>query len=75
MDIWVSQRNRFFRGETLEVLLPGARPLPLAVSSMWDADGKELEAANHAEMTVWIPCPTPLDAGLLLRRRLEKQDA
>lgn len=71
----VSQRNRFFRGETLEVLLPGARPLPLAVSSMWDADGKELEAANHAEMTVWIPCPTPLDAGLLLRRRLEKRDA
>lgn len=31
----VSQRNRFFRGDVLEILVPGKKPLSLPVSSLW----------------------------------------
>ena len=66
----VSQRNRFFRGDVLEILVPGKKPLSLPVSSLWSENGEELETANHAQMTVWLPCAEPVASGLFLRRRI-----
>ena len=48
----------------------GKKPLSLPVSSLWSENGEELETANHAQMTVWLPCAEPVASGLFLRRRI-----
>ena len=52
------------------ILVPGKKPLSLPVSSLWSENGEELETANHAQMTVWLPCAEPVASGLFLRRRI-----
>ena len=63
-----SQRNRFFCGDELEILLPGQKPVPLIVRALYDGNGTPIESANHAEMVLRIPCAVPVPAGALLRR-------
>ncbi|MGX8698739.1 MAG: peptidase U32 family protein, partial [bacterium] len=62
------QRNRFALGETLEVLSPhvtGSFP----VTSITTEGGEAREAAPHPNETLLVPCPYPLEAGDMLRRR------
>ena len=67
----LSQRNRFFRGETLDVLEPGGEPYLLTIEEMFNEAMDPIEAAPHATMTVYAKCsriPTP---GALLRRKAQ----
>ncbi|MCI8553568.1 MAG: U32 family peptidase [Clostridiales bacterium] len=70
-ELTVSQRNRFFAGEELELLPPGERPFTVTAAPLSDGEGRPLSVANHPEMTVRFPCPRPVAAGTLLRRRRE----
>ena len=63
----VSQRNRFFPGNELEVLEPGGKPFLFTPEALYDADMQSLESANHPMMQVRIPYPTSLKEGTLLR--------
>lgn len=67
----LSQRNRFFRGDVLNVLSPGGEPWDLPTDAMTDGDGLPLETANHAEMTVLVPTVQPIAEGAILRRKLD----
>lgn len=71
-DGWltVSQRNRFLRGEVLEVLEPGRPPFSLPVSELVDEEGTPIEAAPHPTMVCRIPCDRPIVPGSLLRREV-----
>ncbi len=62
-----AQRNRFFCGETLEIVAPGRPPEPLPVTALFDGDGQPIASANHAEMVLRIPCAQPVAPGALLR--------
>ena len=64
-----TQRNRFFPGETLEVLLPGKSPELLPVPAIFDTDGQSLEAARHPMQQLRIPCARPIAKGTILRRQ------
>jgi len=64
----VEQRNRFARGEELEVLTPGEAIYRLAVSEIRDEEGRSLEAAPHPRQIVYLPWPHPLPEYSLLRR-------
>ncbi|MHB8156647.1 MAG: peptidase U32 family protein, partial [Desulfocucumaceae bacterium] len=64
----VEQRNRFFRGETLEVLGPSGPPVKLRVEELFDEEGQALEAAPHPCQTVLIPVDAPVAEYSLLRR-------
>lgn len=66
----VSQRNRFLKGDTLEVLEAGKEPFTLSVTTLADGDGTPIEAAPHPTMLCRIPCERPVEAGSLLRRAL-----
>ncbi|MCL5935558.1 MAG: U32 family peptidase [Firmicutes bacterium] len=66
--IQVEQRNRFFRGETLEVLAPGAVNGKLKVETMFDQEGQPVEQAPHPCQTVYIPSDTPVREFSMLRR-------
>ncbi|MBO5797771.1 MAG: U32 family peptidase C-terminal domain-containing protein, partial [Clostridia bacterium] len=71
-DGWltVSQRNRFVKGETLEVLEPGRPPYALPVTELVDEEGNPIEAAPHPTMLCRIPCDHPIQPGSLLRREV-----
>lgn len=64
----VEQRNRFFRGETLEILSPGCSNGKIRVEAMYDQDGLPIGEAPHPCQTVFIPAETPLPEFSLLRR-------
>jgi putative protease len=68
-DGWLklSQRNRFFVGDTLDVLEPGGKPFDFTVPHMENDDRLPIESAPHPTMTVWIPCKKPLKKGTLFR--------
>lgn len=64
----LSQRNRFFPGETLELLTPGGRPLTFTAGPMTDADGAPVESARHPKMTLHTTLPVAAPPGSFLRR-------
>lgn len=64
----VEQRNRFARGETLEMLTPGTQTLVLKVTEILDLEGNTLQAAPHPRQTVYLPWPHPVPRWSLLRR-------
>lgn len=68
-DGWlrVSQRNRFFVGETADALPPDGKPFTFTIQSMLNDQREPIQAAPHATMTVYIPFDHPLPAGTLLR--------
>ena len=74
-DGWqqVSQRNRFFDGETLEALEPGGgkAPVSVTVNGLRNQNFEPIPAAPHAAMTVYFPLSTPLAEGTYLRRKIE----
>lgn len=67
----LSQRNRFFRGDTADVLVPGKPPREIRLESLFDGNGDPLECANHAQMTVLVPFDRPVPAGTIFRKRIQ----
>lgn len=64
----VSQRNRFFAGETLQILEPGKPPFDLSVCELTDEEGQPIESAPHPTMRCRMACPRLVLPGSLLRR-------
>ncbi len=63
-------RTRFYEGETLEVLSPGAAFLSqIAVTDMKDAQGNPCRDAKAVQGIYTFACSVPLAAGDILRRR------
>lgn len=67
----LSQRNRFFRGDTVSVLEPNAEPYDLTLDDLCDENGVPLDTANHAEMVVLARVKHPVAESAILRKRLK----
>ena len=67
--VHLSQRNRFFAGEELDVLCPEEEPFVVVLSDMRNSEGEEIEAAPHATMEVTAQVSRTIPAGAYLRRR------
>lgn len=65
----VSQRNRFFRGDEIEIIQPQKPFFMQTVDSMQDENGAEIEVANHAEQIVKFKTAEPVAAGAMLRKK------
>lgn len=61
-------KNRFFLGETLELMQPGQAPYQFAVTEMADDQGAPLEVAHHPEMRVQIKLPFQVSPFAILRK-------
>jgi len=64
----VEQRNRFFRGETLELLRPSGPVESLCVSHLTDQEGNAVDSAPHPCQILYIPSETPVEEYSMLRR-------
>lgn len=66
----IEQRNRFYVGDTLDVLEPRKQPFLMTVDAMYDQEGNDISVAPHAAMKLQIPFERPLEIGSLLRIKL-----
>lgn len=67
--IEISQRNKFLKGDVLDVLEPGGRPFNLQVEKMFDQWGNEVDSAPHAMQKLFIPADKIVKKGAYLRRK------
>ena len=65
----LTQKNRFFRGETADVLEPGKEPYALPLGELFDAGGAPIASAPHPAMRGLLRSDVPVAPGAILRRR------
>lgn len=64
----LSQRNRFFVGETLELIAPGQLPISFVCQGLWDKKGEAIEVAPHPMMELSMQLPKTAGKYAILRR-------
>ena len=64
----LTQRNRFFPGDALELVMPGAEPLAFIAGEIRDGEGAPVAAASHPKMELRMALPVPAPAGSFLRK-------
>ena len=63
----VEQRNRFFVGDTVEIIQPGLPTVVEKVSSMTNEEGESITVAPHPQMILKIPFQGSVEPNALLR--------
>ena len=69
--VYCTQRNRFFAGDTVELIVPGLKPVTLTLDTLYDENGESIETANHAMMDFSFPCDMTFPSGTYIRKATE----
>jgi putative protease len=64
----LTQRNRFWKGDQLELLIPGEVPVSFQVNAMQNKEGEEIEIAPHPEMEIRMKLPCRAVPNSILRK-------
>ena len=67
----VTQRNRFFIGDEIEIIQPGKEFTTQKVEVLKDENMNDIEVANHAAMTLYIKTDVPVVKDAMLRKKAE----
>lgn len=70
-SIRLRERNRFFRGQEVDVLQPGREPFTATLDQIYNQDWEPIEAAPHAEMVVHWKTDLDVAPGAYLRVKKE----
>lgn len=65
---YLTQRNRFFTGDTLDVLPPSGIPFQVTIESMMNDKGELIDVAPHAMQKLTVPSKIEIPAGSVLRK-------
>lgn len=65
--VYATQRNRFFSGDTVEILSPGRKPAVLKLDALYNGDGERIETVNHAMMPFSFPSTESFPPGSIIR--------
>ncbi len=68
----LTQRNRIFPGDTLELLLPQGAPISFPAGELFDEDGNSIPDTRRAMMPFRMCLPTSAPVGAIVRKLLEK---
>ncbi|KAB3527611.1 peptidase U32 family protein [Alkaliphilus serpentinus] len=68
----IEQRNRFFKGDHIEVVGPREEIYERVIEEMWDIDGNQIDVAPHPQQLVKIKIDYPLKPFDLLRKIREE---
>ena len=63
----LTQRNRFFRGQEVDILQPGKPSFTATLDRLYNQDREPLSVAPHAEMIVYWETDADVPAGAYLR--------
>lgn len=69
--VYCTQRNRFFAGDTVELLAPSSKPVEMKLDTLFDENGKQIETANHAMMRFSFPSEMSFPAGTVIRKAVD----
>lgn len=50
----IEQRNKFSKGDVIEIMKPDGRNIPVTVNAIYDADGCETESAPHPQQVLYL---------------------
>ena len=64
----LTQRNKFSRGDKLELLCPGKPPVPFTAAELLDEDGAPIESAPHPMMRFQMTLPAAAPRLSILRK-------
>lgn len=65
--VYCTQRNRFFVGDTVELLSPGKKPVILTLDKLFDENNEEIQTANHAMMKFSFKSNLTFPQGTVIR--------
>lgn len=66
--IIISQRNKFYKGDKLDVLEPKGEPFFIIVDKIYDEWNNEVDSAPHAMQKLYIKFDRPIKKGALFRK-------
>lgn len=66
----IEQRNRFFKGDEIEVIRPFEPSFAFTADYMTDSDGTDIDVAPHPQMTVKLKPGTKVGRFAILRKRV-----
>ncbi|HHW30090.1 MAG TPA: U32 family peptidase [Clostridiaceae bacterium] len=64
----VEQRNRMYKGEEIEVVMPKGDYFKQKIKSMKNSEGEDIDVAPHPQMTVYMPMDHEVVPYTILRR-------
>ena len=65
--LYASQRNRFFEGDELEIMIKGTEPVRVTVKNLKNEEGEAIDNAPHPMMKLSFDCPIEIPKGAYLR--------
>ena len=65
----LEQKNKFYVGETIEIMKPDGRNILAQVKGMKDAEGNPMESCPHPKQEIYVAFDEALEVGDLLRRK------
>lgn len=67
----VTQRNRFFKGDEIEIIQPHSEYTTQKVEVLKDENMQDIDVANHAAMTLYIKTDVPVVKDAMIRKKAE----
>lgn len=67
----LTQRNRFFKGDEVEIIQPMKENTKMKITVLKDENMNDIDVANHAAMTVYIKSDIPLAKDAMIRKKAE----
>ncbi len=64
----ISQRNKFFEGDELEILEPGSEPFKFKAENITDEFGNKITSAPHPMQKLFIPIDREVKIGAYIRK-------
>lgn len=68
--VYCTQRNRFFAGDTIEIVSPDKKPVTIILSEIFDENGQNIETVNHAMMKFSFKSDMKFPEGSFIRKAL-----
>ncbi len=65
--IYATQRNRFFKGDEIEIFSPKTKPVIIKAEEIFNEAGESVESTNHAMMKFSIPCDIEFPKDSIIR--------
>ena len=64
----IEQRNKFSVGETIEIMKPDGRNIPVTVEAIYNEEGEAMESAPHAQQRIYVKLTEMPEVFDILRR-------
>jgi len=68
--VYCTQRNKFFAGDELEILVPGGGYFTQIARDMKNESGEEITVAPNAQMVVFMKTDSPVSEFAILRKKI-----